>query len=152
MTRWPGEDAFRNANLRHDPVTSRTCIPEFLCLESQHGMEVKAGILAVCGYLDSPHWFSVPDPQVRSVVRSENPVWSSDISAGLLRRVVQSTTSLRYVRSDIHLLVPAPTFLRCRSWPELPNSHIVRHIIDFVLPDPLALECGLGRIVSSCPL
>jgi hypothetical protein len=75
-------------------------------------MEIKAGDLAVCSYLNSRHWLSVPDPQVRSVVRSGNPFLASDISAGLLRQGVQSSTWFGFVRSDAHLLVPAPTFLR----------------------------------------
>lgn len=35
-------------------------------------MEIEAGTLAVCGYPDRRDWFSVPDPQVRQVVRSAN--------------------------------------------------------------------------------
>ena len=68
-----------------------------------------------------------------------------------LRMIIVSTAAWELSLPDI-LLVPAPRFFRCRNWPELPNSHIVRHIIDFILPDPLALKCRFPSIVFTFPL
>ena len=52
-------------------MTLGTCISEMSRVRLQDEMEIQAATLAVCSYPDSCDWFSVPDPQVRSVVRSE---------------------------------------------------------------------------------